>query len=234
MLQLRGLTDFYHIINFIMTKTLIKSTLFKGLTEPEINSILSSINYKIENFTKGDFIVGSGDISNSAHVVLKGVVGGESMDNSGKIVKIETIYAPDSFALAFLFAESSKYLVDVIAHSDAQILSIPRNDFLTIIQENPIVLNNTLQLISNKFIFLIKKLKFLTQNTIKQKLLQYIQNLSYKSVNNIIILDRTQQELAEYIGVTRPALARAFSEMEEEGDIIKKGKKIILTNNDNE
>ncbi len=212
-----------------MTKTLVKSSLFRGLSEIEIEKLLSSINYKIKNFNKGDIIISSGDISRSAHIILEGFVGGESMDNSGKIVKIENIYAPDSFALAFMFAENPEYLIDVIAHSKVKILVISKEDFLKITAENFIVLNNTLQLISNKFVFLIKKIKFLTQNTIKQKLLKYLQNLSNKYKNDTITLDRTQQELSEYLGVTRPALARAFSEMEEQEKIKKQGKKIILS-----
>jgi CRP-like cAMP-binding protein len=32
-----------------------------------------------------------------------------------------------------------------------------------------------------------------------------------------VIIDRTQQELAEYFGVTRPSLARAIGEMEHDG-----------------
>jgi CRP-like cAMP-binding protein len=32
-----------------------------------------------------------------------------------------------------------------------------------------------------------------------------------------VVIDRTQQELADYFGVTRPSLARAIGEMEQEG-----------------
>jgi CRP-like cAMP-binding protein len=74
---------------------------------------------------------------------------------------------------------------------------------------------------------LSEKMKFLNFKTIKGKLAQYILRKKGKD-RSIVLLDVTQNELADFFGVARPSVARALGELEEEGYLEAKGKNIKI------
>ena len=92
-------------------------------------------------------------------------------------------------------------------------------------RDNQQFLNNYLDAISNRAQFLSNRIYFLSFKTIKGKLAQYILSLS-KHGNPNIKFPKTQQEIAEFFGVTRPALARVIGELERE-NVIQVERKMI-------
>ena len=65
--------------------------------------------------------------------------------------------------------------------------------------------------------------------TIKGKLAHFI--LQQAGINkSSIVLDMTQNDLAEFFGVARPSVARALGDLEEEGYVEAKGKRITIIN----
>jgi CRP-like cAMP-binding protein len=92
-----------------------------------------------------------------------------------------------------------------------------------------ILLVNFLDLISNRSQFLSEKIKFLNFKTIKGKLAHYILQKCTKE-NSFVILGMTQNDLADFFGVTRPSVARALGELEAQGYIEAKGRNIKILN----
>ena len=86
-------------------------------------------------------------------------------------------------------------------------------------QENDIVLNNFLDVVSSRSQFLASKIRFLSFKTIRGKLAHYIIQLSNNNMLRVVNLPNAQQEMAELFGVTRPSLSRAIAELEDEGCI---------------
>jgi CRP-like cAMP-binding protein len=197
--------------------------LFKGLTSSDVESIFLSIPYKIRKFKNGSLIAQSGETVNFLMIVIKGVVKGEMVDYSGKLIKIEDIPAPGALAPAFVFGNKNVYPVNIIAISDADILVIEKAEFLKLLMRNDKILLNFLDMISNRSQFLSEKIKFLNFKTIKAKLAQYILKLAGGN-KSTIKLDKTQNDLADYFGVARPSVARAIGDMEESGLIKAEGK----------
>jgi len=203
------------------------SPLFRGLTATEIENTLSAVSYRIKKFSNGTLISQSGEPVNSMIIVIKGIVKGEMVDYAGRVIKIEDIPAPGALAAAFMFGNRNKFPVNVIAISEGELLLIEKSDFLNLLKRNDIILVNFLDLISNRSQFLSEKIKFLNFKTIKGKLAQYILKLAINQ-NNEIKLDRTQNDLADFFGVARPSVTRALGEMEEEGYLAVKGKRIKI------
>jgi len=92
---------------------------------------------------------------------------------------------------------------------------------------NDKILVNFLNMISNRSQFLSEKIKFLNFKTIKGKLAHYILQKAGKEKSSVL-LDMTQNELADYFGVARPSVARALGDLEEEGYLEAKGKNIKI------
>ena len=208
---------------------LSNSPLFKGIFPDEIKLILENTEHRVKKFILGSMICQSGEQVNSLIVVIKGTVKGEMMDYAGHIIKIEDISAPEALAVAFLFGNRNKLPVNVIAVSDVELLLIGKPDFLKLLMNNDVLLVNFLDMISNRSQFLSEKIKFLNFKTIKGKLANFIL-LKAGKYGTSINLGMTQNNLADFFGVTRPSVARAIGELEEDRYIAAKGKFITILN----
>lgn len=205
-----------------------ESSLFNGIKPGEIGEILKITHHQIKVFDAESIIAYSGDKCKSLYIIIEGSVRGEVVDYSGKTIKIEDINAPDTFAEAFLFASRNMLLVNIIANTKTKLLIIHKEDLLRLFQSNKKILENFLTITSDRFVTVTKKLKFLSLKTIKGKLAQYFLQLAKENNSNIIILKQSQHELAEYFGITRPSLARSVRDLNNEGYIRARGKKIEI------
>jgi len=206
---------------------LSQSPLFRGFTSDEIEKILLMVQYQIRKYKTGSLISQSGEPVNSLMIVMNGVVKGEMVDCTGRIIKIEDIPAPGALASAFMFGNKNRFPVNVVAKTDTEILIIDKPEFLKLLISEDKILINFLDMISNRSQFLSEKIKFLNFKTIKAKLAYLILQKAGKEKMSIK-LDMTQNELAEFFGVARPSVARAIHELEEDGLIIANRKNIKI------
>ncbi|HAM10579.1 MAG: hypothetical protein A2X05_10355 [Bacteroidetes bacterium GWE2_41_25] len=206
---------------------LAQAPLFRRLNDDEIGRILDSVPHRSRKFRSGSLIAQSGEAVNSLMVVAGGTVKGEMVDYAGRVIKIEDIPAPGALASAFMFGNRNRFPVNVIAVSDVELLLIDRSDFLDLLMRNHIILENFLDMISNRSQFLSEKIKFLNFKTIKGKLAHFILQKAGKAGSSVS-LGMTQNDLADFFGVARPSVARALGEMEDEGLIMAKGKNIRI------
>lgn len=195
---------------------LTKTNLFEGISPPEIESLFSGKPYRVKEYARDEYIAYSHDMCYDMLIVLKGSVRGEMTDFSGKKLKIEDIMAPRPLAIAFVFGSENRYPVDIIANEQSAILIIPRDVMVFLLQHSQVILQNYLNAISSRTQFLSNRIRFLSFKKIKEKIAFYILN-HLKKDSNTLTLNQTQAELADFFGVTRPSLARALKEMEEEG-----------------
>lgn len=197
---------------------LLNSPLFRGLTEEEIERLIGTVNYRVRFYPKGSLAVISGEEITSVMIVISGSMKGEMADLSGRIIKIEDVSPPDALAAAFIYGASARYPVNVTANTDSELLIIDRSDYLILMHNDRRILSNYLGVVCTKALFLSERLRFLSFHSIKGKFAHYLSSLPGASSGRVVV-DRTQQELSEYFGVTRPSLARAIGEMEHEGMI---------------
>jgi CRP-like cAMP-binding protein len=107
-------------------------------------------------------------------------------------------------------------------------LLIPKSSFVHLMQMNESILENFLSLISNRAQFLSNKIRFLSFQTIKGKVAHYLLQAIENKDTDMVLLDKSQIELAEYFGVARPSLGRAIREMDHDAYIEAKGKQIRI------
>ena len=216
-----------------MYSKISETPIFKGINHGEAVHILNLVHHQIKTYEPETVIAYSGDESKNLFILIEGSVRGEAVDFKGKVIKIEDIYAPDTFAEAFLFADENNLLVNIVANTKTKILIIYKNDLLQLFKSNKKILENYLNITSNRFVLVTKKLKFLSLKTIKGKLANYILSMERKNKGKQqFLLEITQEQLAEYFGVTRPSLARTIGEMKDEGliEITRKEIKILDRN----
>lgn len=210
-----------------MNESVVRCPIFEGLNFNEIESLVGDCNYRVKTYKKEETVLREGEECRELKVILIGSVRGEMMDVSGKIIKIEDILPPNPLAPAFLFGNNTNYPVSITANENTQILSIPKEEVISLMLKNKRILLNFLNFMSNRAHFLSRKLKFLSFQSIKGKIAHYILELSRKQGENIL-LDKSQNELSELFGITRPSLGRAIREMDQNKLISAHGKQIRI------
>jgi len=212
----------------MMFEVLSHSPFFVGLKPQELEEIFSKISFSVKSFSKGQTIAQRDEEVKNLCIVVEGVVKGEMIDFSGKILKIEEIQAPQPLAHAVMFSNVNRFPVDVVALENCKILFIPKSDVLRLMQSNEIILSNFLKAVSNRAHFLTTKLWFLSFKTIKEKVAHYLLNISKSETKTTIFLPKSHQELAEFFGVTRPSLARVFAEMQDDGILTVNRREVVI------
>lgn len=211
-----------------MTPLLINNPLFRGIPPETLAASLAEISLRTYSYKKGEIIARQGDICNRLVILTKGSVRGEMIDYSGRLIKVEDIAAPRAIAPLFLFGEDNRYPVEVTANEPTEVIEIPKSSVLTLFRTNEQFLENYMNLSANYARTLSDKLLFMSFKTIRQKIASYLLRLHKQQQRLTITLDRSQQELSDYFGVSRPSLAREIAHMQEDGLLTADRKKITI------
>jgi len=200
---------------------LLLCPIYRNIPANEQKIFFDNLKFKIKYFKKGEWIAQQGDIVRALYILLEGGVKTEMLSDSGAVLIVEKIYAPEALASAFLFAENNHFPVDVVALEDCKIALISKESIMKQLASNEAFLQGFMAYNSDRTHFLSEKLKFLSTKTIKGKLAQYILS---RTNNADFSLEMNQTDLAEYFGVARPSLSRSISEMIHDKIISIKGK----------
>ena len=200
-----------------MIPVLVNNPLFRGITPERLFADLEEISFHTRSYKKGEILAQQGAVCNRLVILTKGSVRGEMIDYSGRLIKVEDIAAPRAIAPLFLFGEENRYPVEVTANEPTEVIELPKSSVLSLFRKNEQFLENYMNLSANYARTLSDKLFFMSFKTIRQKLASYLLRLYKQQQQTHITLDRSQQELSDYFGVSRPSLARELAHMQEDG-----------------
>ena len=211
-----------------MIPVLVNNPLFRGITPERLFGDLEEISFHTRSYKKGEILAQQGAVCNRLVILTKGSVRGEMIDYSGRLIKVEDIAAPRAIAPLFLFGEENRYPVEVTANEPTEVIELPKSSVLSLFRKNEQFLENYMNLSANYARTLSDKLFFMSFKTIRQKLASYLLRLYKQQQQTHITLDRSQQELSDYFGVSRPSLARELAHMQEDGLLIADRKHITI------
>ncbi len=202
--------------------------LFRGVDATAIKRLFSEIRYTVRSYKKGNYVIMRGDTYNRLHILLKGQVAAQMQGNTGKIVTVETLRAPDILASAILFSPDPSIPVSVYTVFDSEILTLSKQELIRLFRTEPSVLEAYLEDMGSKVAILSEKFRLSHFSTIKEKVAGFLLDQASKQKSETLRLPYTKETLAEIFGVTRPALSRVFSQMETEGHFRSRGRKVRI------
>ncbi len=211
-----------------MEKTFRKCPLFRGVDPRRFDGIMSILSIRMLSFHQGARIAFRGDPYDKLWIIVSGYINGEFHDYSGKILKVETMHAPEAIATAVLFAPDNLLPVDLVAASDVEIAEIPKRQVVRLLQQEEQILTNYLEDNGQRLVLLADKLRFVQFSTIRQKIAGFLLDLSARQGTDAPEMHMTKEALAEVFGVTRPSLSRGFQQLCDEGFIRQEGKVVHL------
>ncbi|MGL5958527.1 MAG: Crp/Fnr family transcriptional regulator [Phocaeicola sp.] len=186
-----------------------------------------NLPHVVKRYQKGEYIARQGDRVDHLYWLSFGSVRTEMISESGFSLPIEDLVSPSPLAIAFLFSDQNHFPVDVIALEVCELYLTKRSLIEEEIQRNPEFLRRFLAFSANRMQYLSNRLKIFAQKGIKSKIAFYLLS---REKEGFFELDRTVAGLAEYFGVERPSLSRAFSELSAQGILTLNGGKGRILN----
>lgn len=194
-------------------------SLFEGCEAEALHQLLREAPNSLRTYKEGEYIARQGDACRSLFILMKGNVKTQMENAEGKQLTIDWIKAPDILAPAFIYASENRFPVNVEATELCEVLVMDRTRFEAFMHAQPAVMRNFIAIISDRSLFLSRKLNEFALQSLKSRLLNYLQ--MHGGIHN-------QQEVAFILGVARPSLARTLSELIAEGKITMTGKQVVL------
>lgn len=204
------------------------SDLFKNLTKEEIDSFIKENKGLRRSLKRGEEVFSQGEIPNYLFILEEGSVVVENISENGSRSIVNRFSKPGTvFGEVYLYLPERPYDYSCVCDVDSTILAIPKTAFIMSSDnfKNSKVVNNMLLILSQKAFYLNQKLLIQSGKTLRGKLSRFFLSNSKESS---LELEFNREELADFLGVTRPSISREIMNMKRDGLIDVVGNKVIL------
>jgi DNA-binding response OmpR family regulator len=194
------------------------------------NIKLTSNEREVETFQKGHNLYHEGQRPKEVFYIVSGKVKVYKTHSDGKNF-ITAIYGPGEFLGYTPILEESNYKENAQVLEDAEIMTIPRDDFMQLLTHNKQTAQQFIKLIAHEKTEREEALVNLAYNSLRKKVAYGMAQLldKYKQNDGTYVLDLSRETLAHTIGVATESLIRTLADFKEEKIIeIQKGKIYIL------
>ena len=211
---------------------LLTNPIFAGISREELASMLQCLSAKATFVRKGSPVFLEGDPAGFIGIVLEGSVRIVRDDYYGQRTLLALADPGDIFAEAYACAGVDTMPVSGYAAADSRVLLLQSRKMLTVCTNacgfhNRLV-QNLLQVVSQKNLLLSSKIQFMSQKTTREKLMAYLldQAKCRGSAEFTIPLDR--QALADFLGVERSAMSAEIGKLRRDGILESTGSRFRI------
>lgn len=201
--------EIYHILK--------NTPLFRNFSESDFLSFLDNRNYYIKEFKKGSVIYLQGQKCETFDIILEGQIIVQSIDEDGNTFTVSEFSAYDTLNGNLVFADSNTFPMTIISNSQVKMLQVRKGLVLELCQRNRNFLYEFIRILSNRALFLGRKLGNITLKTIRKHIIDFLTIEMKTQKSNIIKLNMNKKEWAQKLGVQRPSLSRELAKMKREG-----------------
>jgi CRP-like cAMP-binding protein/CheY-like chemotaxis protein len=182
---------------------------------------------KVKSLKKKTELFSEGDTPANIYFIKSGSVKVYQSHPDGKEL-ITNIYNANDFFGFEPILEGNNYQESAVAMQDSEIISIPKQDFITLLQTNADVSKGFISLLSKKVAEKEKQLLNLAYNSVRQRTAQALLKVRdmKDSKENIQI---SRDDLAKMVGTASESVIRVLSDFKDEGLIEIDGGKIKIT-----
>ena len=204
--------------------------LFRNFTKEMQSEVLERLDYRIDEYPKGEVIIRQGTVCKYLHLLLEGKLYVDVIDVSGNEVRVETIHAPRSFATPHIFAEKNLFPATFTVVEDVTLLRATKESVFALMNSMPLFLQNFLCVSTSCNKCTLTRLRVLTFRSIRARFIYYLFSNMKDDSDTIALEEHNLVQLAEYLGITRPALSKEIKKLVDEGHIAFSHRKVKIIN----
>lgn len=198
-----------------------RSWLFAGVTDKEIETMLSCLDAKVRTYKKGEYVFRQGEHIDQIALLAKGELYVQQDDYWGNRSIIHDVGVGELFGEVHLAPESGTLLTDVVAAQDSTVAFFNVRRIITTCSNacrfHTAVVQNLFFSISEKNRQLVQKLGHMSRRTTREKLMSYLSEESKRHGCDSFTIPFNRQQLADYLSVDRSAMSSELSKMRDEG-----------------
>ena len=204
--------------------------LFRNFTKEMQAEVMRGLDYRIDEYPKGEVIIRQGSPCRHLHLLLKGKMHVDVIDVSGSEVRVENINAPRSFATPHIFAENNLFPATFTVSEDVVLLRATKESVFELMHRIPLFLQNFLCVSTNCNKCTLTRLRVLSFRSIRTRFIYYLFDRIKDGGDTVELDDHNFVQLADYFGVSRPALSKEIRKLVDEGLITLLPRKVKIVN----
>ncbi len=213
-----------------ITKQIKDIGLFQGVSSEKMRLLAEQSIYK--KFKSGEMVIGETDPIRSFYVVISGQLKLYRSSAEGKEQTLQLLGPGDPFGLCTAFATSS-FPASAMAIEESAVLLIPGTIMETTARQEPALLFNIIQILSQRLKDSMTLIESLALKEIPGRLASFLRHSLPKEAadkNTAVELTISQRELSKILGATPEALSRALRKMANDGILSTAGRVITILN----
>ena len=211
-----------------ITKHIKDIGLFQGVSSEKIRLLAEQATYR--KFKSGEMVIGETYPIRSFYVVISGQLKLYRSSAEGKEQTLQLLGPGDPFGLCTAFATDS-FPASAMAIEEAAVLLIPGTVMEETARQEPALLFNIIQILSQRLKDSMALIESLALKEIPGRLASFLRHSLSKDTTNkntAVELMISQRELAKILGATPEALSRALRKMANEGILSTAGRVITI------
>ena len=208
------MTDYNFLKSFLI---------FSDLKESQLEDIFELMSEK--SYKKGETIFLAGDKGDSMFFLREGKVKITRNSPDGKEHIVKFIEPGEVFGEVILFGHKI-YPANTTCLEDSRLSVLKRDDFKEYFLEHPEIGWGMLKTMADKLYFSQSRIESLALLDSKSKIIQALLDMSTE--DDVALEEMSQQQLANYLGLTRETVSRNLSQLKDDDLIENKGRKIYI------
>jgi CRP/FNR family transcriptional regulator, dissimilatory nitrate respiration regulator len=202
---------------------LLKTPLFSGIGKEEMASFLICLNPRVQEYAKGEFISMEGDALSGIGCILSGSASVLKESASGDRNFLTAIKPGHLFGEMAAWSQEKRWPATVQAEEETSALFIPPEKLAGPCAKScrwhTAIIENMLKILSEKALMLNRKVDYLSMKSMRGKLSAYFLERRRLAGSSTFTMPLNRNELADYLGVSRPSMSREMGRMRDEGII---------------
>ena len=215
-------------LNEIETELVSKTELFRGSPPSVLTRILAVSDCTAAEYEKNEVVYDKTSFYRSLGIVLEGRLRVTKENADKRPIVMSTLQRGAIFGAAALFNSEPEYATKITAIERSRVLFLPQRLVKRMIEREPDIAENYIRYLSERILFLNRKIYFLTAGTAEQRLAGFL--LDNLAVGEFSEMPMTMHRLADALNMSRASLYRAFDELTASGAVSKQGKLVCINN----
>lgn len=185
---------------------------FKGLSDPACKRLAEMSRRRI--IEKRNMLFMEGSEGRAVYLLVSGSIQLVKTNVDGKETVIKTVKEGELFAEVILF-EKPDYPVTATAVTRAEVLELPRRDFLHLLDERSFR-NDFMIMLMTKQRYLAQRIQQLTSMDVEARFVEFLRD--HYGEAGTITPDLSKKDIASAIGATPETFSRLLQKLEKRGD----------------
>lgn len=215
-------------LNGTETELVLKTELFRGSPPGVLTRILAVSDCTAAAYEKNEVVYDKTNFSRSLGIVLEGRLRVTKENADKRPIVMSTLQRGAMFGAAALFNSEPEYATKITAIEHSRVLFLPQRLIKRMIEREPEIAENYIRYLSERILFLNRKIYFLTAGTAEQRLAGFL--LDNLAVGEFSEMPMPMHRLADALNMSRASLYRAFDELTASGAVSKHGKLVCINN----